>query len=69
MKWALWGVAAVGVAAVVYIIVQAAANPGPRGDLKSVAKGEMAKLVVPAEATAAPATTFYDGEGKPLRLA
>jgi thiol-disulfide isomerase/thioredoxin len=69
LKWALWGVAAVGVAAVVYIIVQAAANPGPRGDLKSVAKGEMAKLVVPAEATAAPATTFYDGEGKPLRLA
>lgn len=69
LRMALIGVAALGVAAVVYIIVQATANPGPRADLKSVAKGEMAKLTVPAEATAAPATTFYDGQGQPHRIA
>lgn len=69
LKKALWGVAAVGVAAVVYIIVQASSNPTANGDLKSVAKGEMAKLVIPPDATAAPATTFYDGAGKPLRVA
>lgn len=69
LKRAIWGVAAVGVAAVVYIIVQASSNPAAHGDLKSVAKGEMAKLTVSPDATAAPATTFYDGEGKPFRIA
>ncbi len=69
LKWALWGVAGVGVAAVVYIIAQASLNPAQQGGLKSLAKGEMAKLTIPAEATAAPATSFLDADGKPVRIA
>ena len=39
LKWALRGVAVAGVAAVVYIIVQASINPQRETDLKSLAKG------------------------------
>lgn len=69
LKWALWGVAALGVAVAVYIIAQALSQPGQPSDLKSLAKGEMSKLTLPAEATAAPANSFYDAAGKPLRIA
>jgi thiol-disulfide isomerase/thioredoxin len=69
LTWALWGAALLGVAAVLYIIVQASFKPTQPGGLKSVARGEMAKLVVPAEATVGPANTFYDADGKPLRVA
>jgi thiol-disulfide isomerase/thioredoxin len=37
--------------------------------LKSVARGEMAKLTLPAEAGSAPVTSFLDKDGKPVRLA
>ena len=69
LKWALWGVAVIGVAAVVYIIAQASINPRQEMGLKSVAKGEMSKLTLPAEASAAPVTSFLDADGKPVRLA
>jgi thiol-disulfide isomerase/thioredoxin len=69
LKWALWGVAGIGVAAVVYIIAQATINPRQEMGLKSVAKGEMAKLTLSAEAGAAPVTSFLDKDGKPVRLA
>jgi thiol-disulfide isomerase/thioredoxin len=69
LKWALWGVAGVGVAAVLYIIGQSSINPRQAMGLKSVAKGEMAKLTLSAEAGAAPATSFLDADGKPTRLA
>jgi thiol-disulfide isomerase/thioredoxin len=69
LKWALWGVAAVGVAAVVYIIAQALIHPSAQGDLKSLAKGEMSKLEIPAAANPAPVNSFYDGSGKSLRIA
>lgn len=69
LKWALWGVAGIGVAAVVYIIAQSTINPRQEMGLKSVAKGEMAKLTLPAEAGAAPPTSFLDKDGQPVRLA
>jgi thiol-disulfide isomerase/thioredoxin len=69
LTWALWGAALLGVAAVVYIMAQASFKPGQSGGLKDVAKGEMAKLVTPAEATVAPANTLYDAAGKELRIA
>jgi thiol-disulfide isomerase/thioredoxin len=69
LNWALWGAALIGVAAVLYIIVQASIKPEQQGGLKSVARGEMSKLVVPAEAAPAPAESFYDAAGKPLRIA
>lgn len=69
LKWALWGVAVVGVAAVLYIIGHALIKPGAGGSLESLKKGEMAKLVIPAEPAVTPATTFYDEAGAPVRLA
>ena len=69
LKWALWGVALLGVAVVVYIIAQASINPHGQTGLGGVAKGEMAKLTLPKDAGPAPATSFLDADGKPLRVA
>ncbi|MBB3891658.1 thiol-disulfide isomerase/thioredoxin [Phenylobacterium haematophilum] len=69
LKWALRGVAVAGVAAVVYIIVQASINPQRETDLKSLAKGEMAKFETPLEATSPPTTSFLDANGAPKRIA
>ena len=69
LKLALWGAAGLGVAAVVYIIAQASINPQGASDLKDLAKGEMAKLTVPAEAQVAPVASFVDSTGKTTRIA
>jgi thiol-disulfide isomerase/thioredoxin len=69
LKWALWGAALIGVAAVLYIIAQASFKPQPQGGLASLAKGEMEKLVTPEEPTLAPSTVFHDAEGREVRLA
>ncbi|MFC3076606.1 TlpA family protein disulfide reductase [Phenylobacterium terrae] len=68
LKWALWGAAAVGVAAVLYIIGAALIKPGGGGELERLAKGEMAKLEVPLEPTRAPGHVFHDGAGNPVRI-
>jgi thiol-disulfide isomerase/thioredoxin len=67
LNWALWGAALIGVAAVLYIIVQASIKPQQQGDLSGVARGQMKKLVIPAETTSAPANVFYDADGRPIR--
>lgn len=67
-RWVLWGVAAFGVAAVVYIIVQASTNPDSAKGLNRIAKGEMAAFQVPQAPKPAPVTTIYDPEGQPIRL-
>lgn len=70
LTWALWGAALIGVAAVVYIIVQASIKPQTaESGLKSVARGEMAKLVLPEAPTPPPANSFLDAEGKSVRVA
>ena len=69
LKWALWCVTGLGVAILVYIIAQSSINPRQATGLKSLAKGEMAKLTLPADAGAAPATSFLDSDGKQVRLA
>jgi thiol-disulfide isomerase/thioredoxin len=69
LKWAIVGVALFGVAAVLYIIVLASSKPQQEGGLKSVARGEMKKLEVPLEATAAPVHAFQDGAGQPVHVA
>ena len=68
LKAALWSVALLGVAAVVYIMAQAYINPQPATRLKSLAKGEMAKLVLPAEAGPAPVTSFVGPGGDLVRI-
>lgn len=67
LNWALWGAALIGVAAVLYIIVQASIKPEQDTSLKAVAHGEMKKLVAPAEATVAPGHVFFDAAGKPVK--
>lgn len=69
LRWVLGGVAVLGVAAVVYIIAQASINPQQATNLKSLAKGEMAKFQTPAEAAPAPVETFVDGSGAQKRIA
>ena len=69
LKLGLWGVAVVGVAAVLYIIVQASINPQRADDLKSFAKGDMAKFEIPAEAAVAPVTSFQNASGATARIA
>jgi len=69
LKWALIALGVLGVAAVLYIIGPALISPRQQSNLKGLAKGEMAKLIVPAEAGAAPATSFTDAAGKRLRIA
>jgi thiol-disulfide isomerase/thioredoxin len=70
LKWALWGAALIGVAAVVYIIVQSSFKPTQgSGALKGLARGEMAKLVIPSTPAPPPANTFYDDSGKAFRIA
>jgi thiol-disulfide isomerase/thioredoxin len=69
LKWALWGVALFGVAAVVYIIAQASIKPQPQSAVASAAQGEMKKLTAPAEPTPAPAIALVDADGKPVHIA
>ena len=69
LKWALRGVAVLGVAGIVYIIAQASINPQRETNLKSLATGEMAKFVTPVEAAPAPVNSFQDPSGAPKRIA
>ena len=70
LTWALWGVALLGVAAVVYIIAQSSFKPGAHsGPLMGLNSGAMAKLEIPAEPASAPAYSFHDADGKPARIA
>jgi len=68
LRWALWGAGAFGVAAVLYIIAQAVSNPTSDGDLKTLARGEMGKLTIPAQASVVPAASLTGADGKPVRL-
>jgi thiol-disulfide isomerase/thioredoxin len=70
LTWALWGAALIGVAAVLYIIVQASIKPGlSGGDLKGLAHGEMAKLAIPDQPMPPPPTVFNDAQGQPHHIA
>ncbi|MCC7268047.1 MAG: TlpA family protein disulfide reductase [Caulobacteraceae bacterium] len=68
-KRALQALAVIGLGAAIYVIAQACSKPSAGGDLKSLAKGDMAKLTVLADAGPAPATSFVGPDGQPVRLA
>lgn len=68
-KRALQTLAVIGLGAAIYVIAQACSKPSAGGDLKSLAKGDMAKLTVLADAGPAPATSFVGPDGQPVRLA
>jgi thiol-disulfide isomerase/thioredoxin len=67
--WAISGVALVGVAAVLYVILAASFKPHGPADLREFQKGTLAKLDVPATPRAAPDTVFTTLDGKPTTLA
>jgi len=77
LTWALWGAAAIGVAAVVYIIAQSATKPAQQTAVASsgpvaaapVTHDVARKLEHPGDGTAAPAYAFVDGAGNKLTAA
>jgi thiol-disulfide isomerase/thioredoxin len=69
LKWVIGAVLLIGVAAVLYVIASASFKPAGVADLNEFKKASLAKLDVPAQPRAAPATVFTDGAGKPHTLA
>jgi thiol-disulfide isomerase/thioredoxin len=69
LKWVIGAVLLIGVAAVLYVMAQASFKPAGVVDLNEFKKASLAKLDVPAQPRAAPATVFTDGAGKPHTLA
>lgn len=69
LKWAIRGAALIGVAAVLYVIASASIKPKGDADLRQFARGELAKLVVPATPGLSPAAGFTDADGKAMTLA
>jgi thiol-disulfide isomerase/thioredoxin len=71
LTWALWGAAAIGVAAVVYITVQSTAKPPTTTEVATSAPVATApvthdvakKLEHGADGVAPPAYVFFDGQG------
>jgi thiol-disulfide isomerase/thioredoxin len=77
LTWALWGAAAMGVAAVVYIIAQSTAKPPTKTEVATSAPVATApethdvakKLEHATDGVAAPAYAFFDGKGKKVTVA
>jgi thiol-disulfide isomerase/thioredoxin len=65
---AILAVLGIGALAALYVIVSASMKPGSEEGLSTLARGEMAKLVVAPEDKPAPTTTFVDASGKKLTL-
>jgi len=68
LKLALWGAALVGAAGVLYIIAQSSITPRAKGGLDDLTRGEMSRLILPAEAMPAPVNSFQDASGDPVRI-
>lgn len=69
MKWSLWGVGLVGVAAVLYIMARLFIQPAGSEDVERLATGEMAELKSLVDAGPPPANAFLDAAGSPKRIA
>ena len=73
LTWALWGAAAIGVAAVVYITMQASSNPpqpgvSPGSENAAGAHSVGKKLTHLADAGPAPDYGFVNADGQPVKL-
>jgi thiol-disulfide isomerase/thioredoxin len=66
MAYAFWGVALIGVAVAVYVIATLVIKPG--ADLKSLARGDMAKLQISAAGKPPPGTPLLDARGRTIHL-
>jgi thiol-disulfide isomerase/thioredoxin len=74
LTWALWGAAAIGVAGVVYITMQASSNPPNTGagsgrQNTAAAHSVAAKLTHAADASPEPDYGFVGADGQPVKLA
>lgn len=69
LRLALWAVAAVGAAAVLYVMVASSIKPGAGEGLERFAHGGMAKLSVPQAPGRAPTATVRDEAGREVRIA
>jgi thiol-disulfide isomerase/thioredoxin len=73
LRWALWGAALIGVAAVLYITVKSSTKPTPEiatGPLPPPAmKTVLEKLEHPADGQPAPDYAFQGPDGKPMKAA
>lgn len=70
LTWALWGAAIVGVAAVLYIMVQSSTKTAPTGPgAEAPPSGLAKKLVVATAPTPAPDYAFFDSAGKTVKIA
>ena len=69
LTYALWGVALIGAAAAVYVMIHALIKPAGGHDLKALAHGEMAKLEPAATPAPLPDTPLLDAGGKTIHLA
>jgi thiol-disulfide isomerase/thioredoxin len=65
---AFWSAAAVGLAALVYVIVALSTNP-PTPDLKTLARGDMANLAVEEAGAPPPLLPFIGADGRETNLA
>ncbi|HXQ45269.1 MAG TPA: TlpA disulfide reductase family protein [Caulobacteraceae bacterium] len=65
---AFWSAAAVGLAALVYVIVALSTNP-PQPELKTLARGDMANLVVESTGAPPPSLPFIGADGRETNLA
>jgi thiol-disulfide isomerase/thioredoxin len=69
LAYVIWGVALIGVAAVLYVIAGSLIKPGGGpADVKSLARGEMARLEFSAKAAPAPDTPLLDAAGHTVKL-
>ncbi|WP_395670609.1 TlpA family protein disulfide reductase [Phenylobacterium sp.] len=68
LKWALWGAALFGVAAVLYIIAQSGFKPREAETPAPAVRTVMEKLVVPKTPLPPPPNVFVDAQGKEVRL-
>ena len=70
LTWGLWGAALAGVAAVVYIIGSASTKPTPQAPSASASASSFAsKVTTPTAPTSPPDYTFYDSDGKAMKIA
>ena len=68
-KWLLTGVAVVGLAAVLYVIVASVSKPSGPADLKKYATGTLSKMVVAPTPAAPPPLNFTGPDGKTMTFA
>jgi thiol-disulfide isomerase/thioredoxin len=73
LTWALWVAALIGVAALLYIMLQSSTKPAPVVATGPVARAPLKplseKLTRPAQPTPPPDYVFYNDAGKPVRIA